>query len=393
MKMKRKGLALLAAIAAAAAMLIFAGCPPSPEPEGPQEYSITVATGIVNGSITASHTKAAAGTNITLTISPDEDYILDTLNVKQADEEDVEVNFITFIFTMPASDVTVNGQFKSLFYSVNIAEGIVNGTITADVEKAKAGTTITLTITPVDDDYVLDLDTLIVKQANGTEFEPTADNSNTFSFAMPASDVTVYGQFKREYFYVKIADGIVNGSITRDLEKAKAGTIITLTISPDNNDYVLRLDTLKVEQEDGTKVSTSGTSTTQRFYMPASDVTVIGQFGIGSGEVIILFAGIAGAETIKLEKDHNDNLLLGSNQTLTVQAPSGYDSYYWLINGEPFFLLIDGESFGIEEDVNEITVPASHPLVSSIGVHAITVIVKKGDRVYSENLPFRVVWW
>jgi len=374
MKMKRKGLALLAAIAAAAAVLIFAGCP---EPERPQEYSITIVEGIE--SITASHEKASAGTTITLTINPaDDDYVLDTLKVEQADGTNVEVSN-TFSFTMPASDVTVNGQFKRGYFYVNITEGIVNGTITADpidLKKATAGTTITLAISPAAD-YALD--TLSVKQADGTEVTVTGS-----SFTMPASDVTVNGQFKREYFYVSIAEGIANGTITESQKRAAVGTVIMLTMSPDP-DYIFRSVTLSVKQTDGTGVTVTGSSNIFRFPMPASDVTVNGQFrSENGGEAIILFAGIADAETITFERDHDDYLLLGSDQSLTVGTSDDYDYYYWFIDGEPW---------DSGEDVNEITVPVNHPLVSFVGLHTITVTVKKGSRFYSENLPFRVVWW
>lgn len=73
------------------------------------EYTITVADA-ENGTVEASATAAKKGTEITLTITPDEGYLFDAVTVKDADGKDIEVKDNKF--TMPASDVTVSATFK-----------------------------------------------------------------------------------------------------------------------------------------------------------------------------------------------------------------------------------------------------------------------------------------
>ncbi len=141
-----------------------------------------------HGKVTASPKEGTAGTKITLTVTPDKGYELDALTVKQSNGTTVKVTDNTF--TMPASDVTVTPTFKELppeTYTVTVTNA-QHGKVTASPVKGTAGTKVTLTVTP---DSGYELDTLVVKQSNGTAVKVT---NNTFT--MPASDVTVSATFK-----------------------------------------------------------------------------------------------------------------------------------------------------------------------------------------------------
>ncbi len=74
------------------------------------EYTITIASNIVNGTVTASATKATQGTEITLTATPANNYQLEAFAVIDANNN--VVNVVDNSFTMPASDVTVSATFK-----------------------------------------------------------------------------------------------------------------------------------------------------------------------------------------------------------------------------------------------------------------------------------------
>ena len=73
------------------------------------EYTITVADA-ENGTVEASSTAAKKGTEITLTITPNEGYVLDILSV--TDEENNKIAVEDNAFVMPASNVTVSASFK-----------------------------------------------------------------------------------------------------------------------------------------------------------------------------------------------------------------------------------------------------------------------------------------
>lgn len=76
-------------------------------------YSITVADS-ENGIVESNSERAAKGANITLTVTPDEGYALETLTVTDSDDNEIALSDNgdgTYTFTMPASAVTVTAAF------------------------------------------------------------------------------------------------------------------------------------------------------------------------------------------------------------------------------------------------------------------------------------------
>ena len=74
------------------------------------EYTITISE-TTNGTVAASAETATAGTEITLTVSPDDNYELESLSV--VDSEGNAVSVTNNKFTMPAAAVTVTATFKA----------------------------------------------------------------------------------------------------------------------------------------------------------------------------------------------------------------------------------------------------------------------------------------
>lgn len=77
-------------------------------------YTITV-TGTDNGSIVSSHSSAAQGTAVTLTVTPDDGYMLSSI---KSDEVTLTESEGQYTFTMPASDVTVTATFVVATHTV-----------------------------------------------------------------------------------------------------------------------------------------------------------------------------------------------------------------------------------------------------------------------------------
>lgn len=77
-------------------------------------YSITI-TETENGSVVSSHSSAAQGTEVTLTITPDEGYMLSSI---KSDEVKLTESEGQYTFTMPASDVTVTATFVVATHTV-----------------------------------------------------------------------------------------------------------------------------------------------------------------------------------------------------------------------------------------------------------------------------------
>ena len=95
------------------------------------KYDVTISAGIENGSVEANKQKAAADTEVTLTVTPAEGYLLDALTVhKTASSEAVAVT--DGKFTMPAEAVTVNATFRLYtlrdFLTLQPADNVTVGT-------------------------------------------------------------------------------------------------------------------------------------------------------------------------------------------------------------------------------------------------------------------------
>ena len=81
---------------------------------GVTTYAITVQNS-KNGAVTASHKSAAKDTAVTLTVTPDKGYVLDTLTVLDSKDKAVKLTEKNgkYTFTMPSSKVTVSAAFKA----------------------------------------------------------------------------------------------------------------------------------------------------------------------------------------------------------------------------------------------------------------------------------------
>ncbi len=81
----------------------------------PALYTVTVDAGIENGTVSASHAQAEAGTEITLTATPAEGYMLESLSATYGENQSLEISGGSFI--MPAADVTVTAGFAAHTHS------------------------------------------------------------------------------------------------------------------------------------------------------------------------------------------------------------------------------------------------------------------------------------
>ena len=148
-----------------------------------------------NGTVTAKpKDNIKAGNPVTLTLNPNNGYVLKTLEVNSTAGAVAtkKVNDTTYTFTMPASNVGINVSYEkpqASSYNINVDRNIQNGAISPSVNSATAGTQINLTVTP-NDGFEIESVTM-----NGQALTAGADGK--YSFTMPAGDVTVSATFKK----------------------------------------------------------------------------------------------------------------------------------------------------------------------------------------------------
>jgi len=282
----------------------------------PQLYLVSVQD-VPNGSV--SYTGASYvqyGSNVSFTVTPDENYEIDFVKVvnagKQSESFTPTKKNGTYTYKVPGYNTIIAAAFKAVagssssgtdpqssesssskkvessssssdsqnssssedngYYCVDIVPD-ENGTIQMAGSFAKQqknctleGNEITLGVYP-ESGYILE--SISVKMKNGEKISLKEDSS-TYKFKMPASDVTVKATYKVGEYEVKV-EGCGELKCEVSQAKAKAGDDIkvTITLVAGYSGFTLSAIGLKsVDRKD------SGAKTTLSFTMPGNDVTI-----------------------------------------------------------------------------------------------------------------------
>lgn len=244
--------------------------------------------------------KVTAGTTITVVATPKDGYTLtaDGVVVTYGDNQTLKATpdtekANTYTFAMPAGDATVSAAFEEVKkYNVTVAGTVENGTVGVEPKTAAAKDVVTVTVTPNTNFKYTDGSLKATYTDGGTkkeinDFKAVDGKENTYTFEMPAADVTVSAAFEKiatETYTVTVTkdgDGkvTVNEQETEKLEGLKSGDTVTLKINPIDTDTLLT-ELAGVTVTSG-KVDVSTTKVdenTYTFKMPDGDVNVSVQF-------------------------------------------------------------------------------------------------------------------
>lgn len=265
--------------------------------------------------------KVAEGTSVTVVAIPKDGYTLtaDGVVVTYGDNQTLKATpdtekANTYTFAMPAGDATVSAAFEEVKkYNVTVAGTVENGTVGVEPKTAAAKDVVTVTVTPNTNFKYTDGSLKATYTDGGTkkeinDFKAVDGKENTYTFEMPAADVTVSAAFEKiatETYTVTVTkdgDGkvTVNEQETEKLEGLKSGDTVTLKINPIDTDTLLT-ELAGVTVTSG-KVDVSTTKVdenTYTFKMPDGDVNVSVKFTtveygievkmLGEGEGTITF--------------------------------------------------------------------------------------------------------
>lgn len=115
-------------------------------------------------------------------------------------------------------------------YSVDIAEGIENGTVEVSAKKAAAGEEVTITATPAEGYELVSVSVKGVKSDIAVQVV-TDEVTGEMSFTMPNDAVVVSATFKEIAYPITYAIGMQNGTVEGPVESV-AGEKVTLTVTP-----------------------------------------------------------------------------------------------------------------------------------------------------------------
>lgn len=265
--------------------------------------------------------KVAEGTTITVVATPKDGYTLtaDGVVVTYGDNQTLKATpdtekANTYTFAMPAGDATVSAAFEEVKkYNVTVADTVENGTVGVEQKTAAAKDVVTVTVTPNTNFKYTDGSLKATYTDGGTkkeinDFKAVDGKENTYTFEMPAADVTVSAAFEKiatETYTVTVTkdgDGkvTVNGQETEKLEGLKSNDTVTLKIDPIDTDTLLtKLAGVTVTSGKVDVSTTKVDENTYTFKMPDGDVNVSVKFTtveygievkmLGEGEGTITF--------------------------------------------------------------------------------------------------------
>ena len=286
--------------------------------------------------------KVAEGTSVTVVATPKDGYTLtaDGVVVTYGNNQTLKATpdtekANTYTFAMPAGDATVSAAFEEVKkYNVTVAGTVENGTVGVEPKTAAAKDVVTVTVTPNTNFKYTDGSLKATYTDDGTkkeinDFKAVDGKENTYTFEMPAADVTVSAAFEEiatETYTVTVTkdgDGkvTVNEQETEKLEGLKSGDTVTLKINPIDTDTLLT-ELAGVTVTSG-KVDVSTTKVdenTYTFKMPDGDVNVSVKFTTVEYGIEVKMLG-EGEGTITFT-DGKTRFAAGTNVTATI-TPNG----------------------------------------------------------------------
>ena len=294
-----------------------------------KKYNVTVAGTVENGTVGVEPKTAAAKDVVTVTVTPNTNFKYTDGSLKATytdggtkkeinDFKAVDGKENTYTFEMPAADVTVSAAFEPVkveTYSVTIKSSDY-GEVKADkTTELKAGDTVTLTVTPADNMYTLAQlakNGLVIKDSENTDVPyTTVEEGKTYTFEMPAADVTVTAQFTVVKYGIEVeTEGEGTVTFTDGETRFAEGTKVTAAIKPNGTDYVLTEAMYYVgnTSDNITKAVNDGGGE-YTFTMPANHV-----------KIEATFTAVGGEETQALEAEERTVHGAAEKTTITAMA-------------------------------------------------------------------------
>ena len=265
--------------------------------------------------------------------------------------------------TLPTFGTAISISLKDLltFYKVTLSTDLAGGSISANMEEAAEGETVTLTAIP-DEGYKFEK--WCVTYQNGEETVEVTVTEDTFT--MPAADVTVTATFKLSTYTITVTEQIEGGKIEASKTSASMGDEITLTATPDEG-YEFEKWSVTYGESGTVEVSDEGI-----FKMPAANVTVTATFAAIDYKITVT-PPTGGSIAVA---DDKKTAHVGDEITLTATPDEGYEFVDWSVT-------YGNENTPVTVTDNTFTMPAADVTVTAtfVAVYNITVTPPTGGNI------------
>lgn len=264
---------------------------------------------------------------VTLTASPESNYKLYSIRIEDANGQEInyDISDGKYVFTMPASNVTVTAAFK-LIYTVSAETGLSGGNVKVDQTTASVQERVNVTVT-ADADY--EISEVWYKDSSGSQTACSKDDTGYY-FIMPASDVTVGATFTElsvEYTVACTVNG-AGGSISTDQNKYAEGANVQVNVVAEDGYYLKSLTMAKADGSDPAQLGGD-----YSFTMPSHDVKLTAEFGLISTPTtytVSTSSSVGGSVTAT----PSTGLKLNDTVTVYVQPNDGYYLKSLYVGGE-----------------------------------------------------------
>ena len=278
--------------------------------------------------------------------------------VRKVDNADSTV----YVIKMPSNDVTLSISSEAMTYLVSVQKA-QNGSVSYTGNSyVKYGSNVSFTVTP-DANYEIDFVKVVNAGKQSESFTPTKKN-NVYTYKVPGFNTIIAAAFKavagssssgtdpqssesssskknessssrpdslgssssedNGYYCVDIVPD-ENGTIQMAGSFAKQqknctleGNEITLGVYPESG-YIL--ESISVKMKNGEKISLKEDSSTYKFKMPASDVTVKATYKVGEYEVKVEGCGELKCEVSQAKAKAGDDI------KVTITLVAGYSGF------------------------------------------------------------------
>lgn len=278
--------------------------------------------------------------------------------VRKVDNADSTV----YVIKMPSNDVTLSVSSETMTYLVSV-QNAQNGSVSYTGNSyVKYGSNVSFTVTP-DANYEIDFVKVVNAGKQSESFTPTKKN-NVYTYKVPGFNTIIAAAFKavagssssgtdpqssesssskkvessssrpdslgssssedNGYYCVDIVPD-ENGTIQMAGSFAKQqknctleGNEITLGVYPESG-YIL--ESISVKMKNGEKISLKEDSSTYKFKMPASDVTVKATYKVGEYEVKVEGCGELKCEVSQAKAKAGDDI------KVTITLVAGYSGF------------------------------------------------------------------
>lgn len=252
-----------------------------------QSYLVSVQD-VPNGSVSyAGNPYLKYGSNVSFTVTPDENYEIDFVKVVNADKQSESFiptkNNGTYTYKVPGYNTIIAANFKAVAGSSSSGTSSQQGDGSSNSKKDESSSSSfdsqsSQSTTSEDDGYYC--------------VEIVPDEYGTIQMA---------GSFSKQY---------------RDC--TLEGTEITLGVYPESG---FILDSISVKKDNGSPVNLVQDSSTYKFKMPASDVTIKATYKVGVYEVKVEGCGELKCEVSKAKAKADDDI------NVTITLVSGYTGF------------------------------------------------------------------